>query len=378
LGGDLMLGRGVDQILAHPSEPQLFESYHSALDYVELAERVGGPIPRAVCADYIWGDALAEMERVRPDVRIVNLETAITTSDDAWPQKGIHYRMHPANLPVLAAGRVNCCVLANNHVLDWGRTGLAETLRCLRAGGIHVAGAGVDDTEAAAPAVIVVTDSLRVVVHAFATQDSGVPREWSATEQRAGVNLIEDLSARSMAWITKQIGEHSGHGNIVVASIHWGGNWGYGISRHQRDFAHRLIDTAGVDLVHGHSSHHAKGIEVYQRKGIMYGCGDLLNDYEGINGHEDYRGDLGLMYFPVLDAENGDLVQLTMTPVGMRGFRISRAPIADARWLGTTMHRECQKLGAGVVSQPDGTLQLRWLAQVADAMTTMGAHQARQ
>src|SRR5687768_10922694 len=90
LCGDMMTGRGIDQILPQPCAPHLYESYvRSALGYVELAERVSGPIPRPVPFAYIWGDALEVLERMQPDVRIVNLETAVTTSEDAWPRKGI-------------------------------------------------------------------------------------------------------------------------------------------------------------------------------------------------------------------------------------------------------------------------------------------------
>jgi poly-gamma-glutamate synthesis protein (capsule biosynthesis protein) len=129
LCGDVTTGRGIDQILPHPGEPQLFETcMRSALGYVELAERASGPISRPVDFAYIWGDALATLERLRPDVRIVNLETAVTVADDAWPGKRIHYRMHPGNLPCLTAAKIDCCVLANNHVMDWGRGGLVETL----------------------------------------------------------------------------------------------------------------------------------------------------------------------------------------------------------------------------------------------------------
>src|SRR5512145_2882467 len=113
LCGDVMTGRGVDQILPHPSKPRLFEPYvTSAVTYVELAERAVGPIPRPVGFDYVWGDALAELRRVRPDARIVNLETSVTRSNEAWPDKGIHYRMHPANVPCLTAAGIDCCALA--------------------------------------------------------------------------------------------------------------------------------------------------------------------------------------------------------------------------------------------------------------------------
>ena len=72
----------------------------SALGYVELAEKVNGRIRHPVDFAYIWGDALGAFQRASPDLHIINLETAVTTSEDAWPNKGIHYRMHPANLPL--------------------------------------------------------------------------------------------------------------------------------------------------------------------------------------------------------------------------------------------------------------------------------------
>src|SRR5512138_1463618 len=102
LTGDVMTGRGIDQVLARPSDPRLEEPYvRDARDYVELAERASGPIPRPADPEYIWGVALDELERARPDVRLVNLETSVTTSNAYWPGKGIHYRMHPANVACL-------------------------------------------------------------------------------------------------------------------------------------------------------------------------------------------------------------------------------------------------------------------------------------
>ncbi|MBU1394726.1 MAG: CapA family protein, partial [Gammaproteobacteria bacterium] len=138
LCGDVMTGRGIDQVLPHPGDPVLHEGYvTSAPDYVALAERVNGPIPRPAEFAYVWGDALAEWARIAPDLRIVNLETAVTTRDDWQRGKGIHYRMHPANVPCLTAAGIDCCVLANNHVLDWGYAGLAETLETLRRAGLQ-------------------------------------------------------------------------------------------------------------------------------------------------------------------------------------------------------------------------------------------------
>ena len=282
--------------------------------------------------DYIWGETLGELDRLRPDARIANLETSVTVSEESWPSKGINYRMHPGNVPCLTAARIDCCVLANNHVLDWGRPGLAETLTVLHGAGIRTAGAGNDALEAATPAIIGLSDGKRVLVFAFGTESSGVGRDWKATRKRAGVNWIGELSTRAADAIGEQVAACKRVGDIVIASIHWGGNWGFEVSSRERVFAHRLIDGAGIDLVHGHSSHHVRGIEVYRGKAILYGCGDLLNDYEGISGHESYRGDLGLMYLPTIDSESGALLRFVMMPTRIHRLRVDRAPADGVAW----------------------------------------------
>jgi poly-gamma-glutamate capsule biosynthesis protein CapA/YwtB (metallophosphatase superfamily) len=361
LCGDVMTGRGIDQILPHPGNPQLFESYvRSAQDYVALAERGAGPIPRPVDYAYIWGDALAVLGNERPDARIVNLETAITASEDPWAGKGIHYRMHPANIECLTIADLDCCVLANNHVMDWGESGLVETLQTLHQAGLNTAGAGHAEHEAAAPAMIELAQGGRILVFAFGAEDSGVPLAWAATRERPGVNLLPDFSTRTVARIAERVAAHKRREDVIMMSIHWGGNWGYSISAAERDFARSLIDTAGVDIVHGHSSHHVRGIEVHREKLILYGCGDLINDYEGIRGHEIYRPDLGLMYFPTVELTTGRLLRLRMIPTRGHRLRVNRANEDDAKWLAKTLDREARNFGTRVERLSDNALALRW------------------
>lgn len=361
LCGDVMTGRGIDQILPHPSNPRLYEpAMHSALGYVELAEELNGPIERPVDFAYIWGDALAEFERIAPDARIINLETAVTTSNDFWPN-GINYRMHPKNIPCLSAARIDCCVLANNHVLDWGYPGLTETLSSLAAAGIRSTGAGREISQARAPAFIDMTGNGRIIVVAYGSESSGIGHDWRATHARAGVNLLPDLSQATVEKIAQDIIPLKQRRDLVVFSIHWGGNWGYDIPAAQREFAHCLIDQAGVDIVYGHSSHHIKGIEVYRGKPILYGCGDFLNDYEGIGGYEWYRGDLSLMYFVTTSRANGELVKLEMTPMQTRKFRANYATAQDARWVRHMLNREGKSFGTRVDETAEARVMLRWM-----------------
>ena len=149
-----------------------------------------------------------------------------------------------------------------------------------------------------------------------------------------------------------------GPGDVVVVSIYWGPNWGYGVGPDRVRFAHRLID-GGVDLIHGHSSHHPGPVEVFGGKLVLYGCGDCINDYEGITGHERYRGDLRLLYFASLQPGTGALAALRMAPLRAGNLRLHRAPQADARWLGTVIQRASSRFGSLAGLRPDGMLALR-------------------
>ena len=74
LAGDVMLGRGIDQVMPEPLPPVLYEPWvHDAGEYVRLAEKASGAIPAPVDMAYVWGEALAEMDRLAADARIVNL-----------------------------------------------------------------------------------------------------------------------------------------------------------------------------------------------------------------------------------------------------------------------------------------------------------------
>jgi poly-gamma-glutamate capsule biosynthesis protein CapA/YwtB (metallophosphatase superfamily) len=364
LCGDVMTGRGIDQAMPHPVNPALHEPYvRDAREYVDLAENANGPIPRPVSFDYIWGDALQELEDSGVDLRIVNLETAITSAETHWPDKAIHYRMHPRNVDCLSAAEISGCALANNHILDWGYEGLSETLQTLDSAGIAHAGAGKDADEAVMPAVLDLTGKGRVLLFAFGSTTSGIPHEWCATSISPGINVLDDLSEATATRVATQMRQSPSGGqpgDILVASIHWGSNWGYDIPPEQIAFAHRLIDE-GVAIVHGHSSHHVKAIEVFKGRLILYGCGDFLTDYEGISGYEMLRGDLGLIYLVELDSQSGQLMSTRLVAVQMRRFRLIRAPAADAEWLCTLLNRLGAPFRTRVELAEDNRMTLKWL-----------------
>ncbi len=288
---------------------------------------------------YIWGDALAELDRWAPEVRIVNLETSVTTSADAWPDKRFNFRMHPNNTPCLNAARFDCCILANNHVLDFGYDGLAETIDSLRCHGIESAGAGDDLAAASAPAVLPMPGGGRALVFALTHPSSFTPRAWAAESSRPGVNLLGDYSAAAVESIRRQAEAIRRPFDTVIVSLHWGGNWGYEVRKRQRWFAHRLIQLAGVDVVHGHSSHHPLAVEIYRRRPIIYGSGDLINDYRITDESAPYRPELSALYFLRQQRSTGVLTGMTLVPMRIGDRRLHRATRAEASWLRDALNR---------------------------------------
>ncbi|NKX54609.1 CapA family protein [Arthrobacter mobilis] len=358
LAGDVMTGRGVDQVLPHPGDPQLREPWgDDARAYVALAEAANGPVPRPVDPAWPWGDALQILDDAAPDLRVVNLETSVTAGGTFAPGKGIHYRMHPANIGCLTAAGLDACALANNHVLDFGISGLEDTLDTLHGAGLRTAGAGRDAEQAWRPAVLD-TPRGRLQLWAVGMSSSGIPPASAAGPDRPGLAFLPEASDAAADLVAARVQAARAADDLAVVSVHWGSNWGYAVPASHIRFAHRLVD-AGVDVVHGHSSHHPRPVEVYRGRPVLYGCGDLVNDYEGISGYEQYRDDLRLLYLLTIDARTHELRGLRMVPLQARRLRLERAGAADAGWLHRILEDAAGGFGTRLEAAADGSLSVR-------------------
>ncbi|KAA3631621.1 MAG: hypothetical protein DWQ08_04615 [Proteobacteria bacterium] len=110
LCGDVLLGRGVDRVLSYPVDPAIRETWqnvHDARTFVTLAECRNGPIPAKRTMSHVGGEALAEFDKITPEVRPINLETAATARGAPCPRKGIHCRMSPGNMETLTRAGVD-------------------------------------------------------------------------------------------------------------------------------------------------------------------------------------------------------------------------------------------------------------------------------
>lgn len=202
-----------------------------------------------------WGNKLLHFHTSH--LNLINLETSVTTNSKPWPDKVFNYRMYPENIQCLKEARIDYASLANNHTLDFSEEGLVETVRSSKDAGISFAGAGESREEALRPAVLHLRqasgkDELELVLHVYSASDH--PADWSKIH---GFNLIEySTSPRSRLKSLLTAPPRTGRPQLKIFSVHWGPNYAWYPLDEIRNLAHYLIDECGVDIVHGHSSHH--------------------------------------------------------------------------------------------------------------------------
>lgn len=267
--------------------------------------------------------------------------------------------MHPGNIQLFKIAGIDHASLANNHMLDWSRPGLEQTMKTLQQTGIEYSGAGKNIDKAMEPSILRKADK-RILVFSYGAANSGISSTWAVNENQSGVNYLRGFGDKELVKIQNNIKSYRQPGDLVIISVHWGGNWGYKLPEEHREFAHGLIDQAGVDMIFGHSSHHPLGMEVYKDKLIIYGAGDFINDYEGIRGHEEYRPELSLMHFPEINEDNGHLISLKMIPMEIKKFRLNYTGKKAAKWLMEVLTREGDELGTAIIMDEHNRLWLQW------------------
>jgi poly-gamma-glutamate synthesis protein (capsule biosynthesis protein) len=305
LVGDVMLGRLVNEGLRHrpPASP--------------------------------WGDTLAIFRRA--DWRMCNLECVLADGGTPWSltPKVFHFRSDAKNLAVLQAAGIDALSLANNHTLDFGYGALAEMLATLDRAGLAHAGAGPDLAGAARPAISE-TPAGRIAVIAFTDNEPA----WEATAERAGVFYVPvDLKDARAAELIRRVGRTRADADFLIVSAHWGPNWGYRPPAEHVPFAHALID-AGADLVHGHSGHVVRGVEVYRGRPILYCTGDFVDDY-AVDAIE--RNDQSFVF--VVETDLRSVLGLRLYPTVIRDFQARLAGGREQTAIAGLMSRLCADLG---------------------------------
>ncbi|MDP3921091.1 MAG: CapA family protein [Candidatus Omnitrophota bacterium] len=284
LSGDVMLGRGVSENL----------------------DRTGPSYP--------LGNVAPILEKA--DLALVNLESVLASGGEKWtnPPRGFYFRADPTAVEVLTQAGVDGVTLANNHILDFGYSGLAETFTTLRRAGIRWAGAGSSVVEARKPALF---QAGKLSVALLAATDNAP--EYRAGTKNPGVWYLRiPPTPEFYDGLRVQINELRQAGvDLIIFSLHWGPNMREQPLPSHVDLAHGLID-AGVDIVHGHSAHVFQGIELYNEGIIFYDTGDLVDDYfvtHAIDEQFLYR----------VSVEEGKFSKIELIPVKIQSNQVNLA-----------------------------------------------------
>lgn len=205
------------------------------------------------------------------DINVANLEGPLTDRGEPWP-KGYNFRTPPRFASALTAGHIGVVSLANNHIMDFGAVGLADTLTALDAAGIRHAGAGADESAAYAPAVVDVR-GLRVAFLGYvATPDEGGGfsiRQWAAGARAPGV-AIGAADA-----IHRDVAAARASADFVIVLLHAGDEYLAEPSATQRALTDAAL-AAGADSVIGAHAHVPQPIERRGRQLVAWGLGNFV------------------------------------------------------------------------------------------------------
>ncbi len=242
------------------------------------------------------------------DIAFANLEAPITSRGKEKVKKQYRLRVDPAQARALTRSSIDVVSLANNHMMDFGETGLSDTLKHLDAWDIRHAGAGSDLERSQAPAVLEAKGT-PVILLAYCAWS---PAPIHAREDRPGVSPLDRER------IIEDVRTHKRDDNIVLVSMHWGVQHTDRATSGQVSLAHAVID-AGADAILGHHAHRPQEVEVYRGKPIVYSLGNFVFGYY----NKIYRHNIAL----VLEYDGTEPSAARILPVAGKNGSIRFRPI---------------------------------------------------
>jgi poly-gamma-glutamate synthesis protein (capsule biosynthesis protein) len=301
--GDVMLGRAVGQRLAEVRP-----------------EEVWAPEVRELCQSC--------------DLVVCNLECCISGGGEPTARvagKPFFFRAPTGAVGSLRAIGTAAVGLANNHALDYETEALIETLALLGEAGIAVVGAGRSESTARRGAVLRAGE---VRVGVVAASDH--PRQFAAGRDSTGIAHAE-LGRGVPDWLVGELARLDRECDRVIAFLHWGPNMTTEPASWQRRAAEQL-QSAGADLVAGHSAHLFHGVGWGPAGPILFDLGDALDDY-AVDGR--LRNDLGLL---ALWRPGGAEAELELVGLTLDFCRTELAIGEDAEWIARRLAAACAQL----------------------------------
>jgi len=202
------------------------------------------------------------------DIVFANLETPITPGREIRSGEMI-FRSNPETALALRQAGFNILSLANNHTMNFGEKGLADTFNYLSQQGIEYVGAGWDEAQAYSAKIL----QVKGFKFAFLAYSDGsfTPASYGAKVGRFGIALLDE---KKLVDSVRDVREKA---DFVIVSMHAGQEYTLEPNSLQINFAHKAVD-AGADIVIGHHPHVVQRAEKYKGKYIFYSLGNFVFD----------------------------------------------------------------------------------------------------
>lgn len=274
------------------------------------------------------------------DLMLFNFENAATYSDKAVRHDGA-LRCEPRFVDLIRGNENTVVALANNHVLDFGISGMRDTLSSLDENKISYLGVGEDENQSHQNVSKQINGR---TVTIFNYMDTSNFDNYTYDEMPYADGLAPGYSAYDSSVAQKQISQAKESGDFVIVYMHFGKEYSDVPSDDQKRVAQELI-AYGADTVIGSHSHVPQGIEMYNGKPIFYSLGDFVSDL-GMEKTLD-------TYFVQFDL-SGDVCNCTLYPVHLNNCIPYFSEPNDGNALLNSLKPQCGQLQ---VSNGVGKLQ---------------------
>jgi poly-gamma-glutamate capsule biosynthesis protein CapA/YwtB (metallophosphatase superfamily) len=205
----------------------------------------------------------------RADLAMVNLETAITTRGTAQ-SKSFTFRAPPRAFQALKAAGVDVVTMANNHGMDYGAAGLADSISAAKAASFPVVGIGRDADEAFRPHTVTVKGQRIAIIGATHVLDGNLAAAWTAGDGKPGL-----ASAYQTDRLLSAVREARRSADTVIVDLHWGRELSQCPIERQRELAPKLVK-AGADVIVGSHAHVLLGGGYLGPAYVDYGLGNFV------------------------------------------------------------------------------------------------------
>ncbi len=309
------------------------------------------------------------------DFALGNFEMPLTHANAAV-EKLLNIKASPHIAPSLSVLGLDMVTVANNHAVDYGWEGLAQTVEVLKAQGLRVVGAGESVAEAMRPEVVTVGGK-RIGVVAFSCL---LPTGMAAAQNRPGISPIHvrtsyeidpyyqmeepgdmsvvrvrtEVKAADLDAAVSAVRALRARCDILVVTIHWGFGSGEEIAEYQVPLAHRLVE-AGADIIHGHHPHAVHGIGFHQGRPILFSPGTLVGQQVFLDASPAVKTLWAGMspdgYIATISISGSDITEIEIVPTTLNSDRLPViATGEDFDRIHRRLVRLSEPLGAGIES----------------------------